>query len=63
MTSGVIKQRLNEMEITEEKTSTAREKYRSVATRGSVLYFVVASMGEVNPMYQFSLKYLNKDRS
>ena len=51
------------MEITEEKTSTAREKYSSVATRGSVLYSVVASMLEVNPMYQFSLKYLNKDRS
>ncbi|XP_056004113.1 dynein axonemal heavy chain 6-like isoform X1 [Ostrea edulis] len=60
VTSGVIKQRLSEAEVTEEKINTAREKYRSVATRGSVLYFVVASMGEVDPMYQFSLKYFKQ---
>ena len=57
MTSGVIKQRLAEAEQTEEKISAAREKYRVVATRGSVMYFVVADMGGVDPMYQFSLKY------
>lgn len=37
--------------------STAREAYRVIATRGSVMYFVVANMAEVDPMYQFSLKY------
>lgn len=57
VTSGVIKQRLAEAETTEEKISAAREKYRVVATRGSVMYFVVADMGGVDPMYQFSLKY------
>ncbi|XP_060586003.1 dynein axonemal heavy chain 6-like [Ruditapes philippinarum] len=57
VTSGVIKQRLAEAEQTEEKISLAREKYRVVATRGSVMYFVVADMGGVDPMYQFSLKY------
>ena len=57
MTSGHIKQRLAEAELTEEKISAAREKYRVVATRGSVMYFVVADMGGVDPMYQFSLKY------
>ena len=57
VTSGVIKQRLAEAETTEEKISMAREKYRVVATRGSVMYFVVADMGGVDPMYQFSLKY------
>lgn len=46
--------------MTEEKISTAREKYRSVAERGSVMYFVVADMGEVDPMYQFSLKYFKQ---
>lgn len=40
--------------------SLAREKYRVVATRGSVLYFVVANMSEVDPMYQFSLKYFKQ---
>ncbi|KAH3860157.1 hypothetical protein DPMN_023048 [Dreissena polymorpha] len=57
VTSGHIKQRLAEAETTEQKISAAREKYRVVATRGSVMYFVVADMGGVDPMYQFSLKY------
>ena len=38
----------------------AREKYRVVAERGSVMYFVVANMAEVDPMYQFSLKYFKQ---
>ena len=57
MTSGVITKRLVEAEQTEEKITVAREKYRVVATRGSVMYFVVASLAEIDPMYQFSLKY------
>ncbi|XP_055873384.1 dynein axonemal heavy chain 6-like isoform X2 [Biomphalaria glabrata] len=60
VTSGVIKQRLAEAEATEQKISQAREKYRVVAERGSVMYFVVADMGEVDPMYQFSLKYFKQ---
>lgn len=60
VTSGVITQRLKEAETTEEKISTAREKYRVVATRGSVLYFVIADMAQVDPMYQFSLKYFKQ---
>ena len=53
----MISGRLQEAETTEEKISTAREKYRPIATRGSVMYFVVAMLGEMDPMYQFSLKY------
>lgn len=56
----MIKQRLAESEMTEEKISSAREKYICVAERGSVMYFVVADMGEVDPMYQFSLKYFKQ---
>ena len=59
-TSAIIATRLNETEATEEKITVAREKYRSVATRGSVLYFVVANLAEIDPMYQFSLKYFNQ---
>ena len=47
VTSATISKRLKEAEQTEEKISTAREKYRVVATRGSVLYFVVADMAQV----------------
>ena len=46
--------------MTEEKITLAREKYRPVATRGSVMYFVVASMAEVDSMYQYSLKYFKQ---
>ena len=60
MTSGVITTRLKEAETTEEKISAAREKYRPVATRGSVMYFVVASLAEIDPMYQYSLKYFTQ---
>lgn len=59
-TSAIIAARLIETEATEEKISIAREKYRPVATRGSVLYFVVAQLAEIDPMYQYSLKYFNQ---
>ncbi|XP_060619679.2 dynein axonemal heavy chain 6 isoform X2 [Anolis sagrei] len=60
VTSGAIKVRLVEAETTEEKINIAREKYRPVATRGSVMYFVIASLSEIDPMYQFSLKYFKQ---
>lgn len=61
-TSAIIATRLMESEATEEKITIAREKYRTVSTRGSVLYFVVANLAEIDPMYQFSLKYFNQVR-
>ncbi|XP_072318696.1 dynein axonemal heavy chain 6 [Eucyclogobius newberryi] len=60
VTSEAIKIRLEEAETTEVEINTAREGYRPVATRGSVLYFVVASLSEIDPMYQFSLKYFKQ---
>ena len=60
MTSGQISKRLAEAEQTELQISTAREKYLPVATRGSVMYFVVATLAEVDSMYQYSLKYFNQ---
>uniref|UniRef100_A0A8C5D5F3 Uncharacterized protein n=1 Tax=Gouania willdenowi TaxID=441366 RepID=A0A8C5D5F3_GOUWI len=58
--SKAIKHRLEEAEATELMINSARERYRPVATRGSVLYFVIASLAEVDPMYQFSLKYFKQ---
>ncbi|KAI9095538.1 hypothetical protein DFS34DRAFT_182154 [Phlyctochytrium arcticum] len=57
VTSAAIKERVAQAEMTEKEINTAREKYRPVAIRGSVLYFVVADLAGVDPMYQFSLKY------
>ncbi|KAM8878755.1 dynein axonemal heavy chain 6 isoform 3-T3 [Spinachia spinachia] len=60
VTSETIKHRLEEAEATELMINSARERYRPVATRGSVLYFVIASLSELDPMYQFSLNYFKK---
>ncbi|KAJ3052746.1 Dynein heavy chain 6, axonemal [Rhizophlyctis rosea] len=57
VTSAAIKERVSQAEATEKEINVAREKYRPVAIRGSVLYFVVADLAEMDPMYQFSLKY------
>lgn len=59
-TTEVIASRLQETETTEEKITIARNKYNIIAARGSVLFFVVAQLAEIDPMYQYSLKYFNQ---
>jgi dynein heavy chain len=49
-----------ETEATEERICVVREKYRVLATRGSVLYSAVAQLADIDPMYQYSLKYFNQ---
>ena len=38
----------------------APQVYRPVPTRGSILYFVVADLAILDPMYQYSLSYFTK---
>ena len=56
-TSTTIKTRLKDAEVTREEIANTREGYRSVATRGSVIYFVIAKLALVDPMYQYSLQF------
>jgi dynein heavy chain len=56
-TSSAINVRLSEAETTTQEINDTREGYRVVATRGSVIYFVVANLALVDPMYQYSLQY------
>ena len=37
-----------------------RDQYRSTAIRGSLLYFVVADLPKIDPMYQFSLQFVKR---
>eukprot|EP01037_Dinobryon_pediforme_P043113 gene43113-53914_t len=57
LTSIAIGERVAEAEITEQDINEARGRYLSAATRGSIIYFVIADLGGIDPMYQYSLGY------
>ncbi len=59
-TAEEVKVKLQVSEETELKITIARDEFRPIASRGSVLYFLVVEMAKVNVMYQTSLRqFLN----
>ncbi|OMJ95933.1 hypothetical protein SteCoe_485 [Stentor coeruleus] len=58
--SDIINKRMINSEKTKQENEIAREKYKSVARRGSIMYFVIADLSGIDPMYQFSLNYFSK---
>ncbi|KAH8387117.1 hypothetical protein KR093_004852, partial [Drosophila rubida] len=59
-TSLIIAARLIDTEETEKIITASRERYRILSSRGAILYFVVAGLAEIDPMYQYSLKYFTQ---
>lgn len=59
-TAIVVAFRLIDAEKTEETITIEREKFRPLAAKGAVLFFIVTSLSDVDPMYQFSLRYFTK---
>ncbi|XP_044918704.1 dynein axonemal heavy chain 11 isoform X1 [Mustela putorius furo] len=58
-TAAEIESKVIEAKENERKINEARECYRPVAARASLLYFVINDLRKINPIYQFSLKAFN----
>merc|ERR1719269_2895 len=56
-TANEINAKQAEAAITKKEIDVARESYRSVAFRASILFFGVVEFAVIDPMYQFSLQW------
>ena len=50
---------VEEMARTEAEIDATREQYRPVAEHAAVLFFAIADLTLVDPMYQYSLAWFN----
>lgn len=59
-TSQEISVRVKESLELEKTIDQTRMQYRTVSTRGSILYFVIKDLSLMDPMYQYSLQYIKR---
>jgi len=59
-TSKEINERIAIAQTVEVEINNTRNQYRTVAIRGSILYFVIADLAGIDPMYQYSLAYIKR---
>ncbi|XP_035872076.1 dynein heavy chain 14, axonemal [Phyllostomus discolor] len=60
VTSNEISRRISATKKAESEIQATRKTYLPIATRGALLYFVVAGLEHLNPMYQFSLDWFRQ---
>ncbi|XP_069340704.1 dynein axonemal heavy chain 14 isoform X1 [Eulemur rufifrons] len=60
MTSNEISKRIEATKKAESKIQATRKNYLPIATRGALLYFLVAELTQINYMYQFSLDWFRQ---
>jgi len=58
--SGEINERMEQSIIIEAEINETRSTYTPVAIRGSILYFVISDLANIDPMYQNSLQYVKQ---
>ena len=60
MISIVVQIKVEDIERTTMEIDEARSGYVPVAERGSILFFCLSDMANVDPMYQYSLEWFAK---
>ncbi|XP_067125606.1 dynein axonemal heavy chain 7-like isoform X2 [Centruroides vittatus] len=55
--SNEIEEKQITAEQTEAKIEETREGYKPIATHSSILFFTIANLANINPMYQYSLAW------
>jgi dynein heavy chain len=57
VTSADVNDQVLQATATKDKIDSTCEDYRAVAKRGALLYFVIADLAIIDPMYQYSLQF------
>ena len=58
--SAKIKEELEKAEVTAKTINKERTSYHPISVRGSILYFAIASLANIDSMYNYSLEYFLK---